>query len=523
MKNIVRKSLILLLALCMLATLFVGCDTNKPVESKPEDTKPTESEANPLAERIDMVCWLMGDEPADMKKVQDKINEILLEKINATITFNFTTWTEYKKKYSLLLSSGETIDLIYGADWMDYRKYALDDAFLPLDELLDTYMPNTKALGEARSFWDTMVVEDAIYAIPLFQSEYTLDVLAYRKDLADKYNLPKPDTLENLEAYLQGIKENEPNQVLLNPTVSNNDTSSFTGDEFYGFYNETKISGFALEFGYDDPNGEPVDYFGSEQFVTDMKRAKAWADAGYWPKNSLTQQSPGSIGDGGCVAAVVNPSQYIGFKDAAAKVNPDWELDYVLRCDVDNVSYSSLPTGNITCIPRTAQDPARAAMAIELLMTDKTLNNLLLYGIEGEHYTVDANGYYVDGPNNAAYGFEASNAWNFRNDEINLIRESDNELYDMFEHCNEIGMKMKYPNLYIEGLFTFDDTNVKTERAAVKSVTVEYLAPLEAGMVDDVDVAIAEFRKQMDIAGLQKVQDEWLNQWMAFCEENNFD
>ena len=189
MKNIARKSLILLLALCMLATLFVGCDTNKPVEPKPSDTKPTESEANPLAERIDMVCWLMGDEPADMKKVQDKINEILLEKINATISFNFTTWTEYKKKYSLLLSSGETIDLIYGADWMDYRKYALDDAFLPLDELLDTYMPNTKALGEARSFWDTMVVEDAIYAIPLFQSEYTLDVLAYRKDLADKYSL----------------------------------------------------------------------------------------------------------------------------------------------------------------------------------------------------------------------------------------------------------------------------------------------------------------------------------------------
>lgn len=531
MKKIAKKSLALLLALCMLASVLAACNTTKPQESTKstettktaETTKPTETEADPLAERVDLVCWLLGDAPADMAKVEEKINEILLEKINATITFNFTTWTDFIQKYNLLLSSGESIDLIFSTGWMNYREYAKDGAYLPLDDLLDTYMPKIKAMGEERGFWDVVSVDGAIYGIPLFQSEYANRCLIYRKDLCDKYNLPIPDTIENCEAYLQGIKENMPDQVLTNPAAVTGIMNTFQGEAFYRFYNPNTLGAYGLQFSYDDPNGDYVDYFASEEFKSDMERAKAWAAAGFWPKNSVTQQSPGSIEDGGNVLRSCNPTQYIACKVAAAENHPDWELGIILGPEVAGGGVSSLCTDNCTSIPLASENPERAAMAIELLMTDETLNHLLLYGIEGEHYTVDANGFYVKGPNNDSYIFEGSNAWNFRNDAFNLIREEDQELYEIFDRIEAVGATMKYPNLDIGGLFGFDDTNVKAEVTAVQNVFVEYYTPLLAGMVEDVDAGIEEFRKQLEVAGIEKVREEWLKQWYAFCEENNFD
>lgn len=530
MKLTLKKMLALLLALCLCASVMVGCapkdtaDDTKPADTKPADTKPvdTEPEEEPL-ERVDLVFWLVGDAPADMGKVQDKINEILLEKINATITFNHTTWTDYMQKYNMLLFSGETVDLIYSCNWMNYSGYSMDGAFTALDDLLPTYMPNIYQMGQEQNAWDQMKVDGSIYGVPLFQSEYTNSCLVYRKDLCDKYDLPIPDTLENCEAYLQGIKDNMPDQVLLNPYVQTATNPPFTTYNYLDFFKPDTLGNFNLEFSYDDPNGDYEDYFASEQFKEDCERYKKWADAGYWPKNSVTQQSPGSIEDGGCVMTVRNPAQYMAHKNAAAENHPDWELGVILQPEIGGAGVASLFTTNCTSIPHVSKNPERAAMALELLLTDETLNRLVLYGIQGEHYDIDENGYYVPGPNNEGYIFEGSSAWNLRNNEFKLIRETDQELYEIFERCEKAGASLKYPNVDIGRLFAFVDDNVAAEKAAVQNVLVEYYTPLLAGMVEDVDAGIEELRKQLEVAGLETIREEWVSQWKAFCDANGFD
>ena len=47
------------------------------------------------SERVDLVFYLLGDAPAGLDRVEDKINEILLEKANATVDFQFSTWTDW--------------------------------------------------------------------------------------------------------------------------------------------------------------------------------------------------------------------------------------------------------------------------------------------------------------------------------------------------------------------------------------------------------------------------------------------
>lgn len=49
----------------------------------------------------------------------------------------------------------------------------------------------------------------------------------------------------------------------------------------------------------------------------------------------------------------------------------------------------------------------------------------------------------------------------------------------------------------------------------------EYLPPIQAGLVDDVDAAIAEFLEKAKVAGLDKIREEYKRQWLAYVEEHN--
>ena len=59
------------------------------VQSEEAASKATEAAAQAkeldYSERDDLVFYLLGDAPAGLDRVEDKINEILLEKANATV------------------------------------------------------------------------------------------------------------------------------------------------------------------------------------------------------------------------------------------------------------------------------------------------------------------------------------------------------------------------------------------------------------------------------------------------------
>ena len=524
-----KRMIAALLACIMIVSLCAGCNTEKPVETKPNDkpvetkpgeTKPAETEEK--LDRVDLVFYLAGNAPNDMQKVEDKINEILLEKINTTISFQHLTWTEGSNKYNLILSSGEECDLIYTATWMQYQRYATEGAFLPLDELLDNELADVKAMG-SEDMWNQMRVDGSVYSVPQFAGEYNLIGICYRKDLADKLNLPAPDSVANLEAYIDGILANDPTQKLFDFHASTDSSQyNFAAQSLlcldWTFLNQPQ---YGLVFDYNNPS-VLMNYWESDQFREEMKTMKRWAEKGYWPKNALSINETSEVTDGTGVVKMCNPTQYTQYVDTIAQDHPDWELDYIPLAYKTGFAYANHPAGNGTAIPLHSKNPERAAMALELLMTDQELNRLFLYGIEGEHYTIDANGYYVNGPANSDYVFEGSNAWNLRNSEYGLIREVDALKYDIFDKLHEIALKTNTPDIDIWAGFAEDTTNYSAERAAVISVMVQYMNPIAAGMMDDVDAAIDEMLAKLEEAGLDKIQEEYTKQWVAYCEANGY-
>lgn len=533
MNKMMKRCFSLILVLCLVMAAFTACgrsdgnDADATAAGNAGNSGNTGNAAPAVdtSKKVELVFYLMGDPPKDMQAVQDKINEILLNKVNATVAFKFTTWTDWQTKYNMILSSGEDCDLIYTANWIDYAALSNNNAFAPLDDLLPVYAPELyKFISE--DMWNQMKVNDKIYAVPTSKKEYTNGGVMYREDLREKYDLPVPDSLENMEAYLAGIKAKDPSQSIMKPSVN---TSSFS-------YSFSATMALQLKYGWVQPGAqyglaanyntpsELYNYWGSDDFRTDMKMMKRWADQGFWSKSVLSDANDSEAFKNGqdiCIVDGQNPAKYVGALNDP-EIDKSWKLGYIPYAQVNGVAYANHATGNATAIPTNSKYPERAAMVLNLLYMDKELNQLIQYGIEGTHYTVDENGFYVNGEKHDDYGSESANTWNLRNPDFALATQSDATLNELFDKLGGIAAKTNYPDIDIASGFVESYDDYAAERAALATVMTQYLAPIQAGLVDDVDTAVDEFLKKAEEAGLSKIQEAYTAQWKAYCEEYGY-
>lgn len=502
----------------------------EPVQEEASEESGSAEAAAPVeldtSERVDLVFYVMGDAPADEQLVEDKLNEILLEKLNATVDFQFSTWTDFAQKYNLELTSANA-DLIYIANWIGYSTLAASGAFEELDDLLDTVAPALReTVGE--TYLDGCRVNGKIYAVPSAWAEYVSAGIKYREDLREKYDLPVPDSVENLEAYLLGIQENDPNQGLLTPTTEESQGFSTAFDAAWIFnikypWAVTNGGNYGLVINNDNPS-EMCEYWWSEDFEEDMRTLKRWADYGFWSKSALSDTNNSeAYKSGQCVAELAgqNPNKQIAAIQDFEKEHPDWESEYIAYGEVTGVIYPADVTQNGTAIVRGCKNPERAMAVLQLLMTDKDVNRLVQYGIEGVHYELDDDGIYHNISDKFAY--EGFNTWALRNGEFKLPQATDIALNEMFDKYEEISSKKKYPNVSISTGFVEDYEDYSVERQAVSNVMRQYLAPLQAGLVDDVDAAIENFREKVKEAGVDVCRENYKAQWEAFCEEKGYD
>lgn len=496
-------------------------------EETPDDTQPASNDPKDLydlSEPVKLVFYLVGDPGSDYQSVVEELNKYLSEKINTTIEFNFTTWTDWSQKYNLVLTSGEQVDLMYAADWTNYATLAQTGAFYELDELLPQYAPGLNELI-SQDVLDLCKVDGKLYAIPADQQTFAEAGIRYREDLRKKYNLPVPDSIENFEAYIKGIQENEPDQGLLSPiTISNNFMHAFYMSQIFGLKYSRSIARYGLSADYNNPS-EVVDYWRSPDFVEDMKLLKKWADMGFWSRSSLSNTQEDSFDEGLVVASVasMNQDKWIGSYNTAKTNHPDWEIGYVTYNLLHNSVAAASPLQNATVIPHNSSNPERALIALNFLMTDETANDLVQYGIQGKHWNL-LEGKYYEEIKDSGFSYENMNTWNLRTQLFKKeMKPSDDTAYqDLIDTYKAAAESSKWRGKAITVGFNEDYSSYEIERANLNSVIAQYLTPIQAGLVDDVEASIEEFLKQADAAGLKTIQEKFKEQWIAHCEEYGY-
>jgi putative aldouronate transport system substrate-binding protein len=476
---------------------------------------------------VELRLYMVGDAPKDLQEINDKINVLAKKDLNCTVQFNYTSWIDFPEKYNILLSSGQPVDLLYTATWLNYSKLAKNGAFKALDDLLPMYAPNLQKFV-SDSYWNQVKVDGKIYTIPSTWHEYATDGFQYRKDLQEKYKLPEPNSLENVERYFEGIKKNLPDQLLtMEYTKSGPEPWSFSAFEILSM--KYKWVAFGTPYGlvadYDDPSDIRI-YWGTAEFIEDMKMFKRWADKGFWPKSALSTKADVNVFDTGKIVAMIqgqNPNKYAQSMLKLKTSNLKAEVGYIPYPAVNGVATFAHATQNGFSIPDSSKNTERALMFYEKLVLDKTYNQLTQYGIEGKHYTVQ-DGYYkaVGDATKSGFPREGMNGWAWRNTNFMLFDQSFDVVKNMFDDLDKIAESTKFKGVNIFDGFYEDDSSYQGERSALGAVMTQYLEPLEAGLVPNVEAATDLFMLKAKAAGLEKIQAEYIRQWKDYCEKYKY-
>lgn len=518
-----KKWLALLLAGVMSMAILAGCSGKPATSTPPQNTSGAAQgglsyNGQDVSEPLELVMYYIGDTTPDEDLVLAEVNKILKEKINATLVLKNMSLSDYSTKYALTIAGGETIDLIYTSAWAFYQAEANKGAFAEVtDTVLTDYMPLHKE-NQAPASWGQARIGGKIYFVPNNMANVSANGVLIRGDLREKYKLDQLDSADDLAAYYAAIAADADSGVSFPYDASqNNDTMKMilllAGNNF------CRIEGtlgnyFAYKYKEDVSAQDVFWIYNSDEYLTYAKQMKEWADNGYWSKSAIANAT--DIREAFINGTSASFTQNLGTVGAAAsevmKVHPEWKPEvYDITPEADR--FFAAYTGDGMAVLANSQNQARAFMALDLMKFDQELYYLIRHGIEGKHYEVVSDGIWKTGAEMDSYPYGTGFSWGFKNSMYDMTRE------DVFPDQDAIGKAWNAKAL--EGptaAFSFDDAKVKNELANLQSVYTQYVPLLDLGLVEDVEATLAEFNKQAEAAGLQKITDEVKTQIATYLD-----
>lgn len=506
-KNLGSISLISLLALSMVAA---GCgkesttSTSAPTASTATTTE-TPKASEPTAE---IQLMFPGTPQKDVALVEAEANKYLKDKLNVTLKINAVDWGQWDNKLNLMIASGEPSDIVFTAAWQRYAINVAKGAFLDLGPLIDKNAPELKKELDP-AFFDGSKINGKNYGIPTNKELAATRGVVYRQDLVDKYQLDvsKVKTWADLEPLLKVIKEKEATITPFFMTATSNGV--FDGLDWDAL-GDGAIPGVISKT---DKSTKVLNQLETPQYLDIMKLTRAWFKAGYINKDAATstvtvadQAKAGKVfmwAEGLKPGKAAEMEGYVGYKLGQI----DLTVPTITTGDA---------SGAMLAISKSSKNPDKAMKVIGLLHSDKYLNNLINFGIEGKHYVKKS-----DNIIDAAPGIDPKNhpynpgaQWELGNQFLNYLMSNENpKKWDLFKEFNAKGVKS--PGLG----FSFDAEPVKTEIAAVTNVSKQYEAAIRTGSVDP-DVKIAEYLAKQKAAGVDKIIAEKQKQFDAFLAAN---
>ncbi len=507
-----KKLLSLVLALCvMLSCMAVPAmaelDPSVKITATPEMYANTD-----LSDEYTVIMYLIGDKPNDWQVVEDKVNEYL-KPFNTRLSTQFMSWADYQTMYSLTLSSGDQVDLIFTAPWCYMYTEAAKGSFVTLsEEFIEKYMPLSKQY-QAEASWDETTLSGSTIAVPSNVAAPQGKLVGIRQDLAEKHGITELNTWDDYMNFMITIAEKETPESGIYALASSGGNPELWEiyrqdyDTMY-VYNNNDLNFMYVYDGETLPTKEDIklayEFDCYRDFAKDMKKL---ADAGCWSRSALTN----TISDEEAFAALQGASipwnmSIFTYMENAEKTEGvvcaayDLTKDHFVGCE----AYSN----NAMAIASSSRNPERAAMVLDLIKFDTYLNRLMILGVEGVHYNInEETGEYTAAEKVADFPvFGPSVSWAIKNGNLTEAGVPERE-----QKITDGWMTRVKTNPTIT--FVFDDTNVSMYTSAVSSVLSEYVGMLQLGLVDDVDATMDEMIARCYEAGLQEVIDELYRQY----------
>lgn len=259
-------------AVLMTASLMAGCGKKAETNSSGEEI-------------VELTWYQVGDNQKDDSAVLEEVNKYTEEKIGVKLNIVKVGWGDYNQKMQVVINTGDAWDMCFTCSWTnDYLQNAQKGAFLELDDLLKEEGSEMYDLIDSR-FWEAAKVGGKIYGVPSEKEIGNMPMWVFTKELVDKYSIPYEDlhSLEDLEPWLQMIKEKEPDVV---PMYLTKDYSAPT-------YMDKIQDPIGIEYGDDSLTVQNV--FDTEKMQSTLDTMRKYYEAGYINKDAATASDDKSV------------------------------------------------------------------------------------------------------------------------------------------------------------------------------------------------------------------------------------
>ena len=553
-----KRTICLLLAMIMvLSIVLAGCSktaetpaadetpaTTEPAETTDNTETPEapEETAEPALEQKTIQLMITGaGKQANSDKVWAAFNEQLQQYVpNTTVEFIDVPFEEYSEKFSQVLASGEGVDLAWTGWLINKPQNIADGNLMPLDDLLAEYGQGiVDTLGENVVEIHRNAADGKLYYLPSWQglcgerrgwlvvteiAELAGDT--WIEDTEAALNKWRNNYSDNTEAF-QAVLDQATKYLAAAKEAGKLGAGINTGRVFgWSMYNGTRsnpgVGGSEIGIPFEDNTFTVIDGVASEHYKLYAKTMADWYKEGYIRSDimsvdtsTLTTPKNGEITD---TTYVFSCDPYLTEADQdAATADAGMDMTYL---PVEENASLILGGDTSYAIPYCADEPERAMMVLNAIYSQPDLYNTLIYGIEGEDYTKNADGTittsYVGASPTAddSYGIQRWIIGSCKNALIN--NGTDPNYYADLEALEETARVNPFLN------FTFDRTNVEGICASILNVYYEYGPQLDNGVAgDNWEELYNNYMAARKDAGIEELVTEFQNQLNAYIEANN--
>lgn len=511
-----RKCLCLVLVFVFaFAFALTGCGAAKDGVAEPatsEQPAPatvdagdeTAAVAEPVAESpkevVEITYIRVGDkQPAETDAVLAKINEYLKDK-GLKLNLQVFGWGDYDTKVNPMLASGEPFDVCFTAAWAaNYYMNAPAGYFLKLNDYLEK--DSTIANILSKDFLNGAAIDGVNYAVQTHKETAHTWGYLLQKSLVDKYNVDVASikTNQDLAPYFEKILQGEGGKII--PLLACKMDTPF---HFLDWNNlsDDNVPGALYP---DNRDTKIVNQFITPESIAYYREMRDFYQKGYIAKDNATLTN---------TAEEMRTGKYFASEQPlipyfAARMSQQLGSEWIQVEMTKTVMSNRETTGAMLAIPAASKHPDEAFKFITLTYTDAVLRNMITFGLEGTHYTVNDDG-RIKMTQQGTDGWNLGNQWEFGDQFKDLLLESQPlDLWAKMTEFNNSALPMQ--NLG----FAFNSSSVQTQIAACKTVVDNYYPLLFTGSVD-VDKTVTKLTNELKASGEEAILVEMQKQYDAW-------
>ena len=488
-------------------------------------------------------------EQTDYREVQDAINEEL-HKHMPTTSVELLLDANLNTKWSMWMAGGIPVDIVYSGFRINTTDQVLQEAYLPIDDLVNKHAPNLKKEwdGIFRDDYMAATYSGELYGIPVIQyhvndtvtlsgsAEMFEEFMDIDAVIAEGNKNPKTTRrmYELLDDYLnKAFASGKADTSSVAPLIMIKRIYETLCKRGYQFISNQADCSICYDPYSDKP--EIIDFHTTDEFKTFVEYAEKWYAAGFVSKDIFTG---GSAGNRAYMLDCTNIFGHSEKTEESGGANQKDEFSegfgpnglMIKRVSIDSTEnmyrgFTQLGSVGTQSIPFTSENPARAIKFIDFLHTEeaRTLLNIICYGIEGKHWDrvgdpgehhITPKFYPVQGSGSSPYGIANWCVSTMFFVDVTYPAYDYSTVEYAKRYYNEIRPNAKKTALYG---FSFDITPVQTEFQQLQGVNQEYEIQVYSGaMKEKTQETLVTLIEKAKAAGQDKILDELQKQANAY-------